>query len=1092
MDRVREAKLLPPLLPAVTIERPRLDAVLREASTRRLTAIVAPAGFGKSTLLAMWADQHRCAWYSLTRDDAELDHLFEGLVAAVGFRVTGLSEAVRDAAPMAKGRGPDSGAEDGPRANTHAAVLAMVLEQRLASDLILVIDDLHLLHPGSASARFIEALCRQAPIRLHLVALSRHELPFPTARLRAQGQAIEVSGAMMAFAAEESLALTTGIVGTDRDHAATRLHESTLGWPAAVRLGAEAMRERAQVPTLPDPTEHAPDTMIDLLAGEVFDSADPALAGLLRVVAPLGGFNAPLGEALGIADADVWIHDLERRGLVQSHGTGGDGWYTLHPIVRHYAERRLPVDEAAHRQIQLRASAWLAEAGQPREALRCLRAAGDPTALATGLRDHGPDMVLTGGADELLDHVDALPADHRDAAIHQLEGEARHAVGDWDGALACFGRLGDADEFPPSAAWRTGLIHHQRGDLDAALACYEQGLLSAGDPVDRALVLAWTAAARWLRGDLESCRKLAEEAQLLADEHGDHRALAAAHTALAMVAALDGDRRGNDAHYLRALYHAEQAGDVLQLIRIHSNRGSRSLEEGTYQEALQELDAAIDMADLAGFALLRSLALTNRGQVLYRLGRLDEALRDLEAARAHYATAGAHMLAYPLGHIGDVHAARGEQTAARAAYEEAIRLSESVGDLQGLVPALTGLALAVLDTDPEEAGRLANRAAEAGPALGHARSILAQAWVALRTGDLDTARLRADDAAAVARAQRDRASLAESVEVRARSERDVKLSVHGLAEAAALWRQLGQPIDAARVDLALADRSPEPDRTERRRAAQADLRACGARIVEGRDEVLTGDEQRIGVTALGGFRIQLGETSIDSTAWGSRKPRDLLKILVARRSGPVRREQLIDILWPDDDVDRASRKLSVALSTLRGIVDPDRTHDSDHYVAADRDGVWLVAEHWDIDIEHFVADATEGLRRHQSGDPEGLRMLDRAESLFRGEPFDEDVYEDWARPIRDEVRAVYTGAARTLAEAAISAGDHDRAIRLLLRLLERDAYDEPAHLGLVRSLQSDGRHGEARRVYRTYCERMEEVGVEPSPFPVIDRHRAPS
>jgi len=83
-------------------------------------------------------------------------------------------------------------------------------------------------------------------------------------------------------------------------------------------------------------------------------------------------------------------------------------------------------------------------------------------------------------------------------------------------------------------------------------------------------------------------------------------------------------------HYLRALDHAERAGDVLQVIRIRANRGSLFLEEGYYSEAIAELDAAIGQADLAGFASLRALALMNRGEVARRLGRLDDAARTVD------------------------------------------------------------------------------------------------------------------------------------------------------------------------------------------------------------------------------------------------------------------------------------------------------------------------------------------------------------------------------------------------------------------------------------------------------------------------------
>src|SRR4030095_3138683 len=115
----------------------------------------------------------------------------------------------------------------------------------------------------------------------------------------------------------------------------------------------------------------------------------------------------------------------------------------------------------------------------------------------------------------------------------------------------------------------------------------------------------------------------------LATACGDDRALAAAHTAMAMLAALEGDRAANDAHYLRALQAAERAGDVLHLARIRANLGSRSTEEGFYREALVELEAAVRLAELSGYAAVLALAQTNRGEAQLGLGRLDEAIAEL-------------------------------------------------------------------------------------------------------------------------------------------------------------------------------------------------------------------------------------------------------------------------------------------------------------------------------------------------------------------------------------------------------------------------------------------------------------------------------
>jgi DNA-binding SARP family transcriptional activator len=133
-----------------------------------------------------------------------------------------------------------------------------------------------------------------------------------------------------------------------------------------------------------------------------------------------------------------------------------------------------------------------------------------------------------------------------------------------------------------------------------------------------------------------------------------------------------------------------------------------------------------------------------------------------------------------------------------------------------------------------------------------------------------------------------------------------------------------------------------------------------------------------------------------------------------------------------------------------------------------------------VDVEDFLADAETGL------DQGSRQLLADAEAAYAGD-FLEEVYDDWAVSLREEARARYIAVGRALAEDAARADDHDAAAGYLLRVLERDRFDERAHLELVRALSASGRHGDARRHYRAYVARMEEIGVEPAPFPGATR-----
>jgi len=268
---------------------------------------------------------------------------------------------------------------------------------------------------------------------------------------------------------------------------------------------------------------------------------------------------------------------------------------------------------------------------------------------------------------------------------------------------------------------------------------------------------------------------------------------------------------------------------------------------------------------------------------------------------------------------------------------------------------------------------------------------------------------------------------------------------------------------------------------------RARLQRLARRLVFGAPSVA---EQRAGVAVccLGAFRVLRGGQPVPVAAWQSKKARTLLKILVARRGRATTREFLMEALWPGEPPEVVGRRLSVALATARAVLDPDKRHPPGHFIVAGKDALRLELANLPVDVERFLAVAAEGLARHRQGRSDRVRAaLQAAEALYEGDFLEEDRYQDWAGPLREEARAAYLSVARALGELAASGGDHDVAVRYYLRILERDAFDEQAHLGLVAALQRDGRHGEARRQYRAYAARMVELQVPAAPFPAPKR-----
>jgi ATP/maltotriose-dependent transcriptional regulator MalT len=116
------------------------------------------------------------------------------------------------------------------------------LRNRLNKDLVLVLDDLHGLPPDSDAAGIVETLCQRAPDRLHLILISRHELPFSLQRLRGRGLVAEIYAPDLAFDIAEVDALLRKTVGAHPPGLSRRVWEHTGGWPTAVHHAAEMLR----------------------------------------------------------------------------------------------------------------------------------------------------------------------------------------------------------------------------------------------------------------------------------------------------------------------------------------------------------------------------------------------------------------------------------------------------------------------------------------------------------------------------------------------------------------------------------------------------------------------------------------------------------------------------------------------------------------------------------------------------------------------------------------------------------------------------------------------------------------------------------
>ncbi|MBF9127905.1 hypothetical protein I0C86_02660 [Plantactinospora sp. S1510] len=1040
---------------------------LRADHQRGICCLVAAAGYGKTTALRRWFPRETARWCG--DDDGSLHQLVADAVTA--------------------------------------------------GDRLIVVDDL----PRTSAEELHPLLDEVARWEqdVTVVLASRWPLPPPPARWLGSGLWTEPGPADLALTPERISDLVADEYGLSDPDLGDRLYAATGGWPTLVRLSAETLRLDGVPPGPLAPALTEPGGPIArYVAGEVLGALPAEATRLLRQVGDLSPVSTELCRVLGHRGAPRIVDLLRRTGLLTR-----PAWSAASPGAPPPEEHVVPVIFEVARHGHRRptagrtvgtaaaAAAWYDEHGPPVAAAREYLRAGDHARCARVLEVHGDRMIAAGRSQAVTELVPELPEQHRGRRLRLLLGDALRTLGN----LGAAGREYDAAAaaepgWDAGLAWRMGRIHYQRGDARGALEILERRQAQPAPPADLALLLAWTAHAHLLAGDTDAATRYARRALAVGTEAGQDSVLATTHLSVALCLGVAGDIAGSEEHYACALPIAERTGDVLLLTRIYTNRTHQFLRTGRFVDGLAMAEQSARYAALAGAPSLRAMAMSNEAEALAMLGRYDEAVKRYETALAHYQRNGSRRFTYALLGLGDLYRRRGWREQARAAYEETVRVTEETGNAHVLVPALAGLALVRLDDDAKAAAMHAEQAARDAADEIVVPALLAQGWVALRMTAPDRAATLAEEAARIARAQGDRAALADALELRAATEHDLDRAREALREAYAIWNRAGAAVEAARIRVVLGQ-LPGAGIDDRLGGLLAAEQLALAGALVDRAAGMSGGRapgagpvyQTVVIQALGRFEVHLDGHPVPASQWQSRKARDLVRILVARRGRPVPRGELCELLWPDDDPERTGHRLSVLLSIVRGVLDPTKRFAPDHFLVADQSCIALDVSRVRVDVEEFLAHVAHARRLVERGAlAEGRTVLLAAERQYRADAFEDEPYADWSGPLREEARAAYLSLLRILAQTSHATSGPTAAVEYLLRLLERDPYDQPAHRALVRALVAGGQHGEARRAFIRYRDAMQAIGVRPPDElvlvpsrpgrqpPVPDRRRPPA
>ena len=287
------------------VPRPRLVEALGEGVARGRVLVCAPAGFGKTALLADWArgDGRPVAWLGLDAGDGDPARFWRYVVAALDRARPGLAGRV----------GP-------PPPRSHEGLVTALINELAADpgpdEVLLVLDDYHLADSGPVHES-VTFLLENLPPGLRVVMSSRTSPPLSLARLRARGQLAELRAAELRFTPEEAAALLGEAAGAGLPAPAmAALVARTEGWAAGLQLAALSLRGQADPAGFAAAFSGSHRFVLEYLTDEVLAGQTEQVRAFLLETSVLERLSGELCDAVtGRADSQAMLQDIERAGL---------------------------------------------------------------------------------------------------------------------------------------------------------------------------------------------------------------------------------------------------------------------------------------------------------------------------------------------------------------------------------------------------------------------------------------------------------------------------------------------------------------------------------------------------------------------------------------------------------------------------------------------------------------------------------------------------------------------------------------------------------------------------------------------------------
>ncbi len=1062
------------------IQRPRLNSFLLKNSLKPVTIITASAGYGKTTLISQAARLSglQTVWIRLDRGDSDLLTFIHYLIA--GFQ----------------NYFPDFGIETVNRLKTIGIIhqewqnllvqLINELEANVQQDSLVVLDDYHLINDDPLINKSLQFLLDNLPPKIHLIIISRNSPKLRLSKHRAMRHVMELMEQDLRFTrteVDQALKQLFNVSMNDSD--LEILHLKTDGWITGLVLlvhGFRFKKSSLEANLYLRNAKGLRGFIAEYLDENVYQIQSPETKEFLKRTSILDYITVNASNALlKIDNAREILQQLEADHLFTFSLDEKKEVYVYHHLFREFLESKcqqeLKPSEIIH--LQSEAGRIWEVAGEPGEALKHYLSAQQFQKSCELLNLICRNLLKAGRLKQLETYFEKIPEQYLDkqawllytqARMHEFLGRPKDAIKSSEKALTAFEEL-KSDKGIGLCLTLLGYNHYQAGDFYSTEKLFTD-LLEAHDD-DPVLTIQICANLVFVSSHLGKMS--------FADAHYKK-----ATRLLTQIRRPDleaflnlnrGFRLGKAGDFIRALAIGLEIKDTfVRMQAFHQIPFSYHLISwslyylGRYQEGLQNAKKGMKAAESKGFKdSAYAWLLMDASMNANALNDTESAVKwGLEGLSHFRSLENRWGQAYICQVLLMVYQAVGDYSKAEYYAQKGIEIADQVH--LPMESGLLKLSLAAFLIRKNELDTVSDLLTVAEGSLKQSTLFsqnvnLSWAHYYWKTGKLKEAEKRVS------------ASITQSEQYRFESSLDSEKDWIIPA-----FISIYPTHSAQSYIVELIRRWETHALTELARIGKGDTIKWRHVALEILMELKKGTPPSLSVFLLGPFSVKRGNSLIVSETWSSNKAKTIFQYLVVSRSrGFVGKEVLMELLWPEASPKKAAHRLQVALSSLRKILEPENPANTpSSYLLRKDDSYRLeIGEHGWVDCEQFE----EALHKAKTAPSEReYRYLMQAESLYRGEFLQEELYSDWCLRKKDSYRLSCLQVLKRLIDFFESQDNIDRCILVAEKFLLVDPHDESVYQDLMRYYAGLNRIDDLCSIYEK-CEMNLKKGLDMEPNP---------